>query len=104
MKDLIRVIVEHLVTNPGAIEVRETKGRSTTVYELRMAPEDAGRVIGKNGRTIDGIRTVLNAAASRTKQRVVFQVVDEETAQRPRKKRTSRVGTAASYLAVVPFP
>lgn len=104
MKDLIKVIVEHLVADPGAIELRETRGRSTTVYELRMAREDAGRVIGKNGRTIESIRTVLNAAASRTKQKVVLQVVDEQTAPSPPRKRTSRVGTAASHLAAVPFP
>jgi uncharacterized protein len=56
-----------LVNNPNAVEVRETRGDTASILELRVAKEDLGRVIGKQGRTAKSLRIVLNAAAWRTK-------------------------------------
>jgi len=67
-----------LVTNPDAVDVKETEGDGASVFELRVAKEDLGRIIGKQGRTAKSIRTILNAAASRTNRRVVLEIVEEQ--------------------------
>jgi len=58
--------------------VKETHGDSASVLELRVAKEDLGRVIGKQGRTVNSIRTILNAAASRTNRKVVLEIIEEK--------------------------
>ena len=75
MKELIQTICSHLVENPGEIRVAEVLGEKTLVYELRCNGSDVGKLIGKNGRTVAAIRTVLNTAASRTGKRVLLEVV-----------------------------
>ena len=76
MKELLEVIAQHLVIHPDAVEIRETKTDTMSVLELTVARDDVGRVIGKNGATIDAIRTILNAVASRTKRRVMMEIVE----------------------------
>ncbi|MBP1688578.1 MAG: putative RNA-binding protein [Deltaproteobacteria bacterium] len=83
MKALLEIIAQHLVTYPDAVEIRETKTDTMSVLELRVAPDDVGRVIGKHGATIDAIRTILNAAAARARRRVTLEIV-ESTAASPR--------------------
>ncbi len=78
MKDLIDYLAKSLVDNPDAVEVRETQGEVASVLELRVAKEDLGRIIGKQGRTAKSIRTILNAAASRVKRKVVLEIVEEK--------------------------
>jgi len=77
MKELVLFLAKQLVTNPDAVEVKETHGDTASVLELRVAKEDLGRVIGKQGRTAKSIRTILNAAASRTNRKVVLEIVEE---------------------------
>ena len=67
-----------LVNNPDAVEVKETQGDTASVLELKVAKEDLGRIIGKQGRTAKSIRTILNAAASRTNRKVVLEIVEEQ--------------------------
>ena len=62
MKELLDLIAKSLVDNPSAVSVTEVEGEQTTVLELRVAPEDLGKVIGKQGRTARSIRTILGAA------------------------------------------
>ncbi|MCK4546503.1 MAG: KH domain-containing protein [Candidatus Eisenbacteria sp.] len=76
MKDLIEYIAVSLVEAPDQVSVEKTKRDQTTVYQLRVSPEDRGRVIGRQGRTARSIRTVLSAAASRTGKRVVLEIVE----------------------------
>ena len=76
MKELLEVIARHLVNHPDAVDVRETKTDTMSLLELRMAKEDAGRIIGKHGATINAIRTILSAAASRTDRRVTLEVIE----------------------------
>ena len=76
MKELVQFLAEQLVNNPGAVEVKETQGDTSSVLELRVAKEDLGRVIGKQGRTAKSIRTILNAVASRTNRKVVLEIIE----------------------------
>jgi predicted RNA-binding protein YlqC (UPF0109 family) len=76
MKELVRLLAQQLVNNPDAVEVKETPGDATTLLELRVAPEDLGREIGKQGRTAKSIRTILNAVAARNHCKVNLEVVE----------------------------
>jgi hypothetical protein len=78
MKELIQFLAQRLVNDPDAVEVKETHGDTASVLELRVAKEDLGRVIGKQGRTVNAIRTILNAVASRTNRKVVLDIVEEK--------------------------
>ncbi len=78
MKELVVFLAKQLVSQPDAVEVRETQGETASVLELKVAKEDLGRVIGKQGRTAKAIRTILNAAASRTNRKVILEILEEE--------------------------
>jgi predicted RNA-binding protein YlqC (UPF0109 family) len=78
MKDLVQYLARSLVTNPDAVEVKETQGETASVLELRVAKEDLGRIIGKQGRTAKSIRTILNAAASKANRKFVLEIVEEK--------------------------
>ena len=78
MKELIEAIAKALVDNPDQVQVRPVEGEQMTVLELRVHPTDLGKVIGKQGRTAKSIRTILNAAASRTNRKVVLEIVEEK--------------------------
>jgi predicted RNA-binding protein YlqC (UPF0109 family) len=75
MKTLVEYIVKALVDQPDQILIAERSGRNTTIIELAVAKEDIGKVIGKEGRTINAIRTILNAAGASQKKRVVLEVM-----------------------------
>ncbi len=75
MKTLVEYIVTELVDHPEQILIAERSGRNTTILELAVAKEDIGKVIGKEGRTINAIRTILNAAGASQKKRVVLEVM-----------------------------
>lgn len=79
MKELVRYLAESIVSQPDAVEVRETEDEdASVVVELKVAAEDLGRVIGKQGRTAKSLRTILNAAAARTNRKAVLEIVDEQ--------------------------
>ena len=75
MKTLVEYIVKALVDDPDQIMIAERTGRNTTIIELSVAKEDIGKVIGKEGRTINAIRTIVNAAGASQKKRVVLEVM-----------------------------
>jgi len=75
MKTLVEYIVKALVDDPDQIMIAERAGRNTTIIELAVAKEDIGKVIGKEGRTINAIRTIVNAAGASQKKRVVLEVM-----------------------------
>jgi hypothetical protein len=77
LKELLEFLAQNLVTNPSAVEVTENLSDDASVLELRVDKEDLGRVIGKQGRTAKSLRTILNAAASRTNRKVVLEIVEE---------------------------
>lgn len=76
MKDLIEYVTKALVDQPEDVEVREVVGEKTTVYELRVGEGDLGKVIGKHGRTIRAIRTLLSAAATKQNKRAVLEILE----------------------------
>jgi len=77
MKDLVQYLAKSLVNNPEAVEVTETTGDDGSTLKIRVAKEDLGRIIGKQGRTAKSIRTLVNAAALRSNHRVVLDIVEE---------------------------
>ena len=78
MKELVQYLAKSLVNNPEAVEVREIERDSASVLELKVAKEDLGRIIGKQGRTAKSLRTLLNAAASIANRKVVLEIVEEK--------------------------
>jgi uncharacterized protein len=78
MKELVQFLARQLVNNPDAVEVKEVRGDTASVLELRVAKEDLGRVIGKQGRIANSIRIILNAVAARTNRKVVLEIIEEE--------------------------
>ncbi|HWO43723.1 MAG TPA: KH domain-containing protein [Candidatus Eisenbacteria bacterium] len=78
MKELVQYLAKSLVNNPDAVEVKEAEEDDALVLELRVAKEDLGRIIGKQGRTAKSIRTIVNAAASRANRKVVLEIVEEK--------------------------
>ena len=76
MKDLIVMMVKALVDKPEEVSVQELVGEKTTVFELRVAKEDLGKVIGKQGKTARAMRTILNATATKLKKRAVLEIVE----------------------------
>jgi predicted RNA-binding protein YlqC (UPF0109 family) len=76
MKDLIEYIAKVLVDNPDEVRVTELEGKQTSVIELRVAKEDLGKVIGKQGRTARAMRTILGAASTKLKKRSVLEILE----------------------------
>jgi predicted RNA-binding protein YlqC (UPF0109 family) len=76
MKELIEYIAKVLVDNPEEVRVTELEGRQTSVIELRVAKEDLGKVIGKQGRTARAMRTILGAASTKIKKRSVLEILE----------------------------
>ena len=76
MKDLIEYIAKVLVDNPEEVSVTELEGKQTSVIELRVAKEDLGKVIGKQGRTARAMRTILGAASTKLRKRSVLEILE----------------------------
>ena len=76
MKELIEDIAKALVDQPEQVAVRETVGEQVTVFELRVAPGDLGKVIGKQGRTARSIRTLLGAASMKYNRRFNLEILE----------------------------
>ena len=76
MKDLVAEIAKALVDSPEEVTVREIQGEQVTVLELRVAPTDLGKVIGKQGRTARSIRTLLGAAGMKLNRRFTLEILE----------------------------
>ena len=76
LNELVTFIAKSLVDNPDKVEVREVSGEQTAVLELKVAPEDLGKIIGKQGKTAKAIRTILGAAAAKMKRRAVLEILE----------------------------
>jgi len=76
MKDLIVYIVKALVDKPEEVVVTEIEGRQTSVMELKVAKEDIGKIIGKQGRTARAMRTILGAASAKINRRSVLEIIE----------------------------
>ena len=76
MKELIEYIAKLLVDNPEEVSVTELEGEQTSVIELKVAKEDLGKVIGKQGRTAKAMRTILGAASMKLKKRSILEILE----------------------------
>lgn len=76
MKDLVAYIAKALVDKPDEVFVAEVEGEQTSVLELKVAKEDLGKVIGKQGRTARAIRTILSAASTKIGKRSVLEILE----------------------------
>ena len=76
MKDLVKIIAQSLVDHPDQVVVEEINGNQTAVLELKVAKEDLGKVIGKQGRTARSMRTILAAASTKLNKRAVLEILE----------------------------
>ena len=76
MKDLITYIAKALVDKPEEVAVTEIEGEQTYMIELKVAKEDIGKIIGKQGRTARAIRTILSAASAKTKKHSILEIIE----------------------------
>lgn len=75
-KDLVEYIVKSLVDSPDAVSINVVEGEKSTILELKVASEDVGKVIGKQGRIAKAIRTILSASATKSGKRAVLEILD----------------------------
>ncbi len=76
LRDMIEYIAKSLVDSPDDVRVTEIEGEQTSVLELKVAKEDLGKVIGKQGRTARALRTILSAASSKVKTRAILEILE----------------------------
>lgn len=76
MRELIEYVVKTLVDHPDDLHISEIEGERTIVFELRCHPDDVGKVIGKSGKTVGAIRTLLSTVAARQNKRAMLEVVE----------------------------
>ena len=75
-KELVTMLAKSLVDNPDQVEVTEVAGEQTAVLELKVAPEDLGKIIGKQVKTAKAIRIILSAAAAKMRKRAVLEILE----------------------------
>lgn len=75
MGELVEIIAKALVDNPNEVEVKEIEGSHSMIIELKVSPDDMGRIIGKQGRIAKALRTVVKAAAVKENKRVVIEII-----------------------------
>ena len=75
MKELLEILAKSLVDSPDSVKVNEITGEQSIILELKVAPEDMGKVIGKQGRIAKAIRIVVKAAAIKQNKRVVVEII-----------------------------
>ena len=76
LKELVEFMAKALVDNPDSVNVHEILGEQTSMLELRVAKEDLGKVIGKQGRTAKAMRTILSAASTKVRKRAVLEIIE----------------------------
>jgi len=76
MMELIKCIVHAMVDHPEQIEIAEVEGDRVSVFELKVAKEDMGKIIGKQGRNANAIRTIINAASAKLRKRVLLEILE----------------------------
>lgn len=83
MKELVEYIVKALVDRPEQVDIKETQGETVTILEIKTAPEDVGKVIGREGRIANAIRTITKASAAKQNKKVTVEIL---TSEEPREK------------------
>lgn len=78
MKSLVELLVKALVDKPDEVSITETSGNSVTIIEITVSPEDVGKVIGKEGRIANAIRTVVKAAGAKQQKKVTVEILTND--------------------------
>ncbi len=78
MKELVELIAKALVDNTDHVQVSQIDGQQSTILELKVAPEDLGKVIGKQGRNIQAVRVILGAAGMKLKKRFILELIEKD--------------------------
>jgi len=78
MKELVEYLVKALVDKQEEVKISQTEGESVTILEIRVASDDAGKVIGKDGRIANAIRTIVKAAGAKNKKRVTVEIMTQD--------------------------
>lgn len=89
MEQLVETIARALVDRPEAVELSVTPEEGGALYELKVAPEDVGKVIGRDGRTVNALRTVVQHAAQKKGQKIRLELVDDRRGPAPAAPRAS---------------
>ena len=76
-KQVVENLIKRLVSEPDQVEVSESQGEKTLVFEVRVAKDDMGRVIGKRGKTIEALRTIISAFGVKIQKRCILQLIEE---------------------------
>ncbi len=76
MKDLIEYIAKALVDHPDSVDVKQIEGDKTVVYELRVGTGDLGKIIGREGKTVNAVRTIVTAASMKKGKRAILEIVE----------------------------
>ena len=76
--EILTVLIKALVDEPDEVQITESAGKKTMVFEARVSKNDMGKVIGRRGRTIEALRTIVGACGAKKKQRCIFQIIDED--------------------------
>jgi hypothetical protein len=77
VKELVEMIAKSLVDNPDKVQVTQLDGEQSSIIELKVAPEDVGKVIGKQGRNVQAIRVILGAAGMKLKKRINLEIIEK---------------------------
>jgi hypothetical protein len=77
VKELVELIAKSLVDNPDKVKVSQLNGEQSSIIELNVAPEDVGKVIGKQGRNVQAIRVILGAAGMKLKKRINLEIIEK---------------------------
>ena len=78
MKELVELIAKSLVDNPDRVQVFQIDGEQSSIIELKVAPEDVGKVIGKQGRNVQAIRIILGAVGMKLKKRFIMELIEKK--------------------------
>ena len=76
MKELVQTMVENLVDFPEQVDIKKINGNNTTIFEVRVAKSDLGKVIGKKGKTANSLRTILTSVAAKNQTRAILEIVE----------------------------
>jgi predicted RNA-binding protein YlqC (UPF0109 family) len=85
VKELVELIAKSLVDNPDKVQVSQLDGAQSSIIELKVAPDDVGKVIGRQGRTAQAIRVILGAAGMKLKKRYTLELVESRKVESPEK-------------------
>jgi len=86
MREMVEYILKQIVDNPEEVKVEEIKGEKVILFEVSVAKEDMGKVIGKRGRIATALRTLLGAAAAKLKKRAMLEILEERTSTMEQQK------------------